>query len=166
MAMKKMMLLAGLLFLGKYCVAQAGQQRQGNVQKVEALKIAYISRQLDLSPDEARRFWPVYNQYQQDLRKLVQDKRQHQLSRKELQAASNEEATQALNNQLDDQQKALSLRKTYKQKFMQVLSPQKVMLLYKSERDFNNRLIRELGKRREMQMKKRSDSNALPEGGK
>ena len=33
------------------------------MQNIEALKIAFISRQLELTPDEAQVFWPVYNQY-------------------------------------------------------------------------------------------------------
>ena len=36
-------------------------------EKIEALKMGYISKELDLSPEEAQKFWPVYNQYQKEL---------------------------------------------------------------------------------------------------
>ncbi|HVK49362.1 MAG TPA: hypothetical protein VM488_15990, partial [Pseudobacter sp.] len=29
--------------------------------KIEALKIAFFTRKLDLSTEEAQKFWPVYN---------------------------------------------------------------------------------------------------------
>ena len=37
------------------------------MQNIEALKIAFISRQIQLTPDEAEKFWPVYNQYSNEI---------------------------------------------------------------------------------------------------
>lgn len=148
---KKLLLCAGILLLGMQAgFAQAGKDttRGDKQRKVETLKIAYLSQQLDLSPAEAQQFWPVYNRYQEEARQLIADKRRHQLSRTQLQQASNEQAASALNNEFDFQQKALQLRTKYKQEFLKVLPPKKVMLLYKSEHDFNSRLIRELRNRR------------------
>jgi hypothetical protein len=41
--------------------------RTSKGKKLEAARNRFISQQLSLTDDEARRFWPVYNQYQQEL---------------------------------------------------------------------------------------------------
>ena len=45
------------------------QAQNGN--RLEALKIAYITKKMDLSPEEAQKFWPIYNQYAPNSRKPV-----------------------------------------------------------------------------------------------
>ena len=42
------------------------QAQNGN--RLEALKIAYITNKLNLSPEEAQKFWPIYNQYSLELK--------------------------------------------------------------------------------------------------
>ena len=32
-------------------------------EQIQAQKIAFISTQLELTPDEAQKFWPIYNRY-------------------------------------------------------------------------------------------------------
>src|SRR5690242_20753596 len=95
---KKLLLCAAILLLG----VQAGFAQDGKdnapgdkQRKVETLKIAYLSQQLDLSREEAQQFWPVYNRYQEETRQLIAEKKQHQLSKTQLQQASNEQAAQA-----------------------------------------------------------------------
>ena len=36
---------------------------QGNRDKIKTLKIAFITEKLDLSEQEAQKFWPIYNKY-------------------------------------------------------------------------------------------------------
>ena len=35
---------------------------------MEAIKIAYITKELNLSPSEAQRFWPVFNNYSNEVK--------------------------------------------------------------------------------------------------
>ena len=59
--MKYLVLLILLLTAG---VAQAQQNRgPENSQKVRQAKIAYITGQVNLTPEQAQRFWPLYDQY-------------------------------------------------------------------------------------------------------
>ena len=37
-------------------------------EKIQSLKIAFITQKLQLTPDEAQKFWPVYNQYDNEIR--------------------------------------------------------------------------------------------------
>ena len=50
-------------------VAQGGD-------RLESLRIAYITKQLQLTPQEAEKFWPVYNSYDGEMKKMVRDHRQ------------------------------------------------------------------------------------------
>ena len=38
--------------------------------RIEPLKIAYITQKLGLTSEEAQKFWPVYNKFNDDLQKL------------------------------------------------------------------------------------------------
>jgi len=119
-------------------------------QKIESLKEGYLTRQLHLSPEQSQQFWPVYNQYQKEMRQLNRERKENQLNKNELSKASNNEIKQSLDKDFNYQEKALEIRKRYRDKFNQVLPPRKVMELYKSEKDFNMKLIRELRRRRNM----------------
>ncbi len=102
--------------------AQSGNgERQ---EKIQALKIAYITQKLKLTPAEAEKFWPVYNQYNNEIRTL------------------------RINNQdgdvLENEQKLLDIRKKYKPEFENILGPQRMNDLFNAERDFRNVLIKRL----------------------
>lgn len=111
------------------------QAQNGN--RLEALKIAYITKKMDLSPDEAQRFWPIYNLYAAELKQARQD------------AAKNNETEIVL----DENQ--LKIRKKYNGQFNQVLSPEKVNTFFKSEKEFGVFVQKEM-ERRELRTQKRN----------
>ena len=45
------------------------QAQEGN-DKIESLKIAYITKRLQLTPEESQKFWPVYNQYEAEKKQI------------------------------------------------------------------------------------------------
>ena len=49
-------------------------------EKVEAMKIGFITDYLDLSSEEAKEFWPVYNKYQDEMEVLRRGRRQNILN--------------------------------------------------------------------------------------
>src|SRR5258706_14381373 len=44
-------------------------------EKIESLKIGFLTERLKLTPDEAKVFWPVYNQFQDELEKVRKERR-------------------------------------------------------------------------------------------
>src|SRR5688500_13917796 len=48
-----------------FCLPVAAQRR---ADKVEALRVAYITKHVSMSEIERERFWPVYNEYHDKLR--------------------------------------------------------------------------------------------------
>lgn len=126
--MKKLILLLIMSFGLITINAQNKPERQFNKNNIEALKVAYITRQLNLTPEEAQKFWPVHNIYFEELKK----------ARKE-----------NIDNELVFEEKALNIRKKYNSDFKKILmSDERVNKLYKLEKDFNNELRKELMNRR------------------
>jgi len=127
--MKKIILLIIVSFgIVAIAMSQNKPNKQGfNRNNIEALKVAYITRQLNLTPEEAQKFWPVHNIYFEELKKARKDN---------------------LDNELAFEEKALSVRKKYSVEFKKVLiSDERVNKVFTSDRDFNNELRKELKNR-------------------
>ena len=106
------------------------QETEGG--RIEALKIAYITKKLNLSPDEAQRFWPIYNNYANEMREVRRDQRRNNGS------------------ELDTEEKYLRIRKKYNNEFSRALTPDKVNTFFRSEKDFGNYVQKELSERRQL----------------
>ena len=127
--MKKIFLLIIVSFaIVTNAICQVNPNKQGfNKNNIEALKVAYITRQLNLTAEEAQRFWPVHNVYFEELKKARKDN---------------------LDNELAFEEKALSVRKKYSVEFKKVLiTDERVNKVFTADRDFNNELRKELKKR-------------------
>lgn len=120
--MKRFLLLSFLVLAGFLIRAQNGN-------RLEALKIAYITNKLNLSPQEAERFWPIYNQYAAELKQARQ------------QAIKNN------SSEIELDESTLNIRKKYSTQFSQVISPQKVDMLFKSEKEFARFVQKEMERR-------------------
>lgn len=104
----------------------------GDGSRIEALKIAYITKKLNLSPEEAQRFWPVYNNYAKEIKQTRSDQRRDQGS------------------ELETEEKILTIRKKYNTEFSKVLSPDKVNTFFRAEKEFGNYVQKELMERRQL----------------
>jgi ABC-type transport system involved in cytochrome bd biosynthesis fused ATPase/permease subunit len=126
---------------------QYSQHKQhGDQQKnVEAQRIAFITQQLNLTPDEAKVFWPVYNEYDAKRRELKKSLKQSgDYHKKDLDKLTEKEANQILDNQIIEAQKLLDLRKEYHARFKSVLPAVKVLKLYDAEREFQKMLMEKM----------------------
>jgi hypothetical protein len=119
----------------------------GRKEELEALRIAFISKQLELTPAEAEKFWPVYNSYQGDLRKMV---REHQ---------------DKGGSELDLEERVLNLRKKYKTDFTRCISDEKFDKLMRVERTWSEMLRKELQRRREAGERPMNMGRQRPGGG-
>lgn len=124
--MKKLLVLVWMF--GMSILAHAQDKKDD---AVEALRIAFISKQLELTPAEAEKFWPVYNKYQGDMRRMMQEHREKKGS------------------ELDWEEKLLNMRKQYKPEFTKCISEQKFDKLLRAERTWGEMLRKELQRRRE-----------------
>jgi hypothetical protein len=105
--------------------------------KIQSIKMDYLSDNMHLTSDEADRFWPVYNQYQRELSLVMHQKRQNMLN-------SNKNPQDIVNDNLDYDSKILNIKKHYKDEFARILPSDKLAQFYKSERSFNDEMIKRL----------------------
>jgi Spy/CpxP family protein refolding chaperone len=97
--------------------------------EVEGALIGYLTKELDLTPEEAQKFWPVYNQYRKEMRELIK------------------QARKGSEDQLVTQEKALNIRKKYRTEFARVLPQQKVLRVYPGEDRFRQLVIKKIQQR-------------------
>ena len=124
----KQFLLVLILFTGSISFAKAQDLREKRTEKIQALKIAFITQKLELTSDEAQRFWPVYNRYETDIKQVMMD---------------NKGGADAI----DSEEKILSVKKRYKSEFYKVIGQPKTNTLFNTEREFRGVLMRHLKNR-------------------
>ncbi|HTE26500.1 hypothetical protein [Flavitalea sp.] len=112
---------------------------RNNGGKIEALKIAYLTNKLTLSPEEAQRFWPVYNKYMEEIRKTRLDARENK------------------QQEIVTDEKILGIRKKYNTEFGKALSSEKVNTFFKAEKEFGTYLQKEIIERRQQRMERKKN---------
>ncbi|HMG81759.1 MAG TPA: hypothetical protein VK559_01870 [Ferruginibacter sp.] len=118
------------IFLFAVGFANAQTDPSGESQKmqnIEALKIAFISKQLQLTPEEAEQFWPVYNQYSDQIHTVVKSDP----------------------DILDRDQKILDIRKSYSTQFIKIIGPERTNHLFEAEGKFRQLLIEAIQRRQQ-----------------
>ena len=119
-------------------------------EEIEAMKVGFLTRKLDLTPDEAKTFWPVYNQYQDELGKLRDNRRNEHMSVKnELDSLSEKEIEKIVDGEIAFRQSELDIMKKFNSRFKSVLPMKKVAKLYRAEEDFKRELLHQLREKRE-----------------
>ncbi len=114
-------------------------------QNIEAMKIAFITQKLDLTPEEAQQFWPVYNQYHDKLQELRKKRKAEFKEHKDnFDNWSDKEIEQLVDSEIAFKQKEIDLQKEYHAKYKSVLPIKKVAKLYHAEEQFKRVLLEKL----------------------
>ena len=127
--------LVPILFL--ICTLSLNAQ-EGDGGRIEALKIAYLTKKLNLSPQEAQKFWPIYNNYASELRQARGGDKTSEIEREE---------------------RILNIRKKYSKEFSNALNAEKVNTFFRSEKEFGNYVQKELSERRQLRQQLNNDRN-------
>jgi hypothetical protein len=93
------------------------------------LKIAFITKRLDLSSEEAEKFWPIYNKYAVEVRQAYLTYRDDK-------------------NEIGLDESLLNIRKKYSPDFTRALSsPARVNEFFRAEKDFGAFVQKEMQRR-------------------
>jgi hypothetical protein len=132
-----------------FCALQLSAQRQMDPKMIEMIKskkVAFITEQVGLTSKEGEKFWPVYNQLEKE-RMVLNDKKRDLEESSEDKAAKSEDAYRKLTIEIvATHMKEAKLIEEYNVKFLSVLSAEKVLKLYRSERKFRSYLMQEMRK--------------------
>jgi Spy/CpxP family protein refolding chaperone len=110
-------------------------------ENMQAMKIAFITKQLNITEQQATTFWPVYNKYEAEKKALRKSVFGEAKPEKPLDEMTNEDADKMINNYLDFKTKELELSKKYVAEFKKVLDAKQVAKLITSENHFKNMLM-------------------------
>lgn len=115
------------------------ESNKKTTQKIEALYVAFITREIDLTPEEAQKFWPVHAQYATELKAIQRETTTDELSK---------------------QQAVLNVKKKYQANFIKILGTDRCNNFYKKDAEFRRRMverikqIRQNGKERDATKRK------------
>lgn len=121
--------------------------------KIKAARIGLITQRLNLTPEQAQKFWPIYNEFDQkraDARKPYRD------AQKDINPNNPDPKQQQalVDLGIKVKQDELNLEKEYSAKMMNVITAQQMLNLRQAERDFRNIIINMLNNRRLQQQRK------------
>jgi hypothetical protein len=144
--------LALMVFLLNSLTGNAQNRNFGNGpgrERINAQKVAYITEQLQLTPEEAQKFWPVYNLFNTQKEELTRDFMKTNMKfRKDEDTMTDKDANDMADSYIKHAQKMVDLQKEFHGKFKEVLPPKKLLKLYNVERDFQRLLLQRLRERK------------------
>ena len=136
-----------LCMISSSVFAQDGDDQR---EKIESLKIGFLTQKLDLTPEEAQTFWPVYNQYRDKLKEVRKSHRSAlKNSKQNIDTLSDKELESLVDGVIVLKQKELDIKKEYHSKFKSLLPMKKVAKLYAAEEQFKVHLIKQLQEKRD-----------------
>lgn len=148
MKMKITLLLFVLIgFAGMVSAQRGGGARKD---KIEAMKIGFLTQRLNLTPEEAQKFWPVYNRFNDEMERVRKGNRAKLMEEAgEMDNMSDVEAEKALNDMIASRAAELEIIKKYTAEFKKVLPAQKVVKLFVAEQAFKRELLKKLKEQRD-----------------
>jgi hypothetical protein len=118
--MKKYLLILTLL-LGIFAMAFAQENQPADEQtkqeRIKALYVAYVTQQLQLTPEEAQKFWPVHTQFETDLKAVRTDQ-----------------------PELVKEEARLNIKKRYQENFTRILGNNRCERFFRLNDDFKRKL--------------------------
>ncbi|WP_248723903.1 Spy/CpxP family protein refolding chaperone [Seonamhaeicola sp. ML3] len=143
----KTYILPAILFLFALNMANAQPQDR---ERIEALKVSFITEQLDLTKKEAQAFWPIYNEFDkvngeirhQEMRTVRREIREN------LNTMSEERASELLKKLENLESRIQKSRQEFMSKIQSVLPAKKIIKLKIAEDDFKRKMLNQWKTRR------------------
>ena len=123
--------------------------QQNNFEAIESEKIAYITKELKITPGEAQKFFPIYNKYTEEIRELKKAKRG---------GGTPQQANSFTGGKRDViafDAKEVETKKKYREEFAKVLGPARASQFFQVVEDFNDLLRNTLQERQNNGRKRR-----------
>jgi hypothetical protein len=135
---KSLMAIVILLF----CFSVHSFAQDGARQQIEKIRKDAYTRVLSLSEDEAKKFWPVFDEMQEELNQINKKAKIERINiNRNYNKLTEAQMQRAVENLLTLEQEALDVKKKYYQKFMKIIPVKKVALFPKADREFHKDLI-------------------------
>ena len=121
-------------------------------EQIKALKIGYVTNELELTADEATKFWPLINAFEDRQQEIRQQKLKNYVARLDNESLNNlsDKEAQNLLNQLENTEEELyQLRKKFIISLKTVIPATKILKLKKVETQFSKKLLQQYRNQKE-----------------
>jgi hypothetical protein len=135
------------LMIGSIFAQGEKPNREEMEQKMKVMKVSFITEQLDFTEDEAMAFWPVYNNYEDEMKALRPSKGKEE--RPNVEELSDGEIEGMIMEKFAKEFKKTQVQEVYFEKFKIVLPMQKILKLYKAEQAFKKEIIAKFKERKQ-----------------
>ena len=137
-------------------------ERQERIQsRIESQRVAFITQKLDLSPTEAQRFWPIYNEMSGKIERFRKETRRNILKQvREAGGIDNISETNAwliVTKNMEMQKTLVTFEETLITKLKEFLPNKKILKLQIAEREFKKELFEKLREKRKKFREKRNE---------
>jgi hypothetical protein len=115
-------------------------------EKIRAMKVAFLTSELDLTSSEAEKFWPIYNTFDDKQFELRHQKMKSYFKRmkdENFDKLTEKDATLLLNQIQDNEEDQFNIRKKFISNLKEILPSLKIIKLKKAEEDFNRKLLQQ-----------------------
>lgn len=130
----------------------SAQKPSESREKIKALKIAYLTEQLNLTTTEAERFWLIYNAHDKEhnaLRYKMRTAIKNAIDKNtSVDNISEKEAQDLIQLKLETDKKIYQSQSAFISKVKKVLSYKKIMKLQVAEMEFGRKLMRKYKRKR------------------
>ncbi|MFK7953054.1 MAG: hypothetical protein AB8B73_09425 [Ekhidna sp.] len=137
--MKKFLILLMLLASNYFGISQSPEAKK----KIEAARIALITERLELTPDQAEKFWPVYREFGLKQREIRQEFNQQRRTF-DPNKATEEENKKMLEMATQVKERQLKLEREYSDRILKVINTRQLNNLRKAENDFKEMLLKRI----------------------
>lgn len=146
--MKKIILIFTAILFSSFAFSQSMKDKK---EKIKALKVAFITEKLNLTSEEAQKFWPIYNTFDDKQFEIRHNKIRlvmKQIEEDGVENISEKQAQNLVNDLLNSEDELHILKKKFMSDLLKVLPAKKIVLLRKAEEEFNRKLLREFRERK------------------
>jgi Spy/CpxP family protein refolding chaperone len=135
-----------IAFISLNAFAQDGSFVRKKKEQIKALKVAFITDELSLTSDEATKFWPLFNAFEDKQQEIKKQKLKGYLNRIDDDSFDNlseKEASTMLAQMESSEEELYQLKKKFVASLKGVISPVKILKLKKAEENFNRKLLQQ-----------------------
>lgn len=138
-----------ILFVATVTAQPDNKKHKGRWEKYRSEKVSFLTSNLELSPEEAQKFWPVYNQLEKERWEAQKFRREMEEKVLEAEESMSDNRTKQLTREYAGSlKKEADLMVDYNEKFLNILPSGKVLKLYKAENEFRMHMIKKFRDKR------------------
>ena len=141
--MKLLNVLFALLLFTTFSTFAQSEKMKEKREQIKAMKVAFITTELDLNSAEAEKFWPIYNTFEEKEFELKHLKMRSFIKRYRdgKDKMTEKEANLLLSQMETNEEEFYLLRKKFILNLKGIIPASKIIKLKKSEEDFNRKLL-------------------------